>query len=118
MTAKSLRRGNTVGVAVTTMTLIMAQYSADAHDSWISSHRFRDPASNAWCCNEHDCSALDDGRVRQLAGDFMVDEKYHIDAKRVLPSYDGHYWACFEPGALHGHGPKRYVRCFFAPMEM
>ena len=118
MTLEGSRRTIVVGVALTAVALTMGQHLAHAHESWISSHRFRDPASNAWCCNEMDCSALDEQRVRAVAGDFIVDNKYRVAGRRVLPSYDGHYWACFEFGGLHGHGPKRSVRCFFAPMDM
>jgi hypothetical protein len=104
-------------VTATALALVVGQ-PAYAHHSWISSHRFRDPVSNEWCCNANDCSALEDERVREIAHEFIVDDRYIVASKRVLPSHDGRYWACFEPGGIHGHGPKRSIRCFFAPMEM
>jgi hypothetical protein len=106
-----------VGVAaVVALSLLGSMPLASAHDSWISRHQFRDPASNAWCCDEHDCGALGDGRVRETTEGYIVDNRFAVTSSRVLPSYDGHFWACFEPGGLHGHGPKRGIRCFFAPL--
>ena len=88
-----------------------------AHDNWISRHRFVDPRSGAWCCDEHDCSALTDFEVREIGGGFVVAGKYFVAHNRVLPSHDGSYWACFNAEGKGPHDRKRDVRCFFAPLS-
>ena len=90
---------------------------ASAHDSWISRYKLHDPNSGEWCCNENDCSALDETRIVETKEGYVVDRKFFVPSSRAIPSYDGQYWACFNPGGLHGHGPKRDVRCFFAPLN-
>ena len=88
-----------------------------AHDSWISRHEFYDPVSGAWCCDKHDCSALDDIEVRQVGGGFIIEGGHFIARQRVLPSSDDQYWACFNTGGKGPHQREKEVRCFFAPMN-
>ena len=88
-----------------------------AHGSWISRNQFYDPSSGAWCCDEHDCSALDEQTVRPIGDGFMIDGRYFIARQRVLPSSDGQYWACFNTGGKGPHAREKEVRCFFAPMN-
>jgi hypothetical protein len=92
------------------------QQVVPVHESWISRQQFYDPSSGARCCNEHDCSALEDVEVREISGGFLIERRYFVTRQRVLPSIDGRYWACFNTGG----GPHRMVkevRCFFAPMS-
>jgi hypothetical protein len=88
-----------------------------AHDSWISRHQFYDPTSGAWCCDEHDCSTLDDVAVRQMDGGFIIEGRHFVARHRVLPSSDGQYWACFNTGGKGPHQREKEIRCFFAPMN-
>lgn len=106
---------------VVTMIAVQALFQftqpARAHDSWISRQRFHDPNSGAWCCDEHDCSALEEIDVRDTGDGFMVAGKYFVARQRVLPSTDGSYWACFNSEGNGAHDRKPGVRCFFAPMS-
>jgi hypothetical protein len=88
-----------------------------AHDSWISRHQFYDPSSGAWCCDEHDCSVLDDVAVREIGDGFIIEGRHFIARHRVLPSGDGQYWACFNTGGKGLHEREKEVRCFFAPLN-
>ena len=114
----SLRRLRSRLVRVLFSVVLVLPTIASAHDSWISRQKLRDPNSGEWCCNENDCSALDEVRIVETKEGYVVDRRFFISKDRAIPSYDGRYWACFDPGGLHGHGPKRDVRCFFVPMNM
>ena len=114
----SLRQMRSRLLGVMFSAILVCPTAASGHDSWISRHKFRDPYSGAWCCNEHDCSPLDETRVVETKEGYVVDRKFFVPRGRAMPSYDSQYWACFNPGGLHGHGPKRDVRCFFVPMNM
>ena len=97
--------------------LFAATHVAFAHDSWISRHQFLDPKTGAQCCDEHDCSALEEREVKATEGGFLVRGKYFVDRMRVLSSADGSYWACFNSEGTGAHDRKMDVRCFFAPMN-
>ena len=104
-----------------TMPLVLAFFvstqAALAHDNWISRHHFYDPVSGAWCCDEHDCSALEDIEVREMGEGFMVGGQYFVARQHVLPSSDGQYWACFNSEGRGPHDREKGVRCFFAPIN-
>ena len=91
------------------------QQVVPVHESWISRQQFYDPSSGARCCNEHDCSALEDEEVREISGSFLIERRYFVTRQRVLPSSDGRYWVCYDTGG--GPHRPREVRCFFAPMS-
>jgi hypothetical protein len=101
----------------TALALFLFSQAVIAHDSWISRHQFYDPNSGAWCCDEHDCAALDEIEVRETGNGFIVADKYFVSRQRVLPSSDGNYWACFNSEGKGAHDRKEGVRCFFAPMS-
>ena len=88
-----------------------------AHDTWISRHQFVDPSSGAWCCDENDCSTLEEIDVRETPNGFIVAGEYFVSRQRLLPSHDGNYWACFNSEGQGAHDRKKGVRCFFAPMS-
>jgi hypothetical protein len=92
--------------------------AAVAHDSWMSREEFRDPASHEWCCDEHDCTVLDEADVRMTRKGFIVFGKYTVSQQRVLPSSDGHYWACMNGVPRSPHAKDPGVRCFFAPFDV
>ena len=91
---------------------------AIAHENWISRSQYVDPISGAWCCDEHDCSALEEMDVREIPAGFMVHETYFVARTRVLPSGDENYWACFNSEGTGAHDRAKGVRCFFAPMNV
>jgi hypothetical protein len=99
------------------LALFVSSPFVSAHDSWVSRYQFYDPDSGAWCCDEHDCSILDDVAVRQMDGGFIIDDRHFVARHRVLPSRDGQYWACFNTGGKGPHGREKEIRCFFAPMN-
>lgn len=104
-------------LAVALICLLPMAEAALPHDSWISRESYKDPHTNAWCCDERDCVALDNGVVSAGGtGGFIVDNKYYVPRARVLPSGDGRYWACFNEEGTGPHDRPRGVRCFFAPM--
>jgi hypothetical protein len=88
-----------------------------AHDHWISHYNFHDPNSGALCCDEHDCSALNENEVSEIPDGFLVSGIYFVARKRVLPSFDSHYWACFNSEGVGAHDRKKDVRCFFVPIS-
>jgi hypothetical protein len=97
--------------------VLAVPYVALAHDSWINRHQFLDPKTGALCCDEHDCSALEEREVRATDGGFVVRGKYFVARVRVLSSADGNYWACFNSEGTGAHDRKMDVRCFFAPLN-
>lgn len=99
------------------LALLATSQLVQAHDSWISRHQFYDPGSGAWCCDEHDCSALDNVEVREMGGGFIIEGRHFIARQRILPSSDGQYWACFNTGGKGPHEREKEIRCFFAPMN-
>jgi hypothetical protein len=110
-----------LGFLFVTMSGVLALFISSpfvlAHDSWISRNQFYDPISGAWCCDEHDCSTLDDVAVRQMDGGFIIEDRHFVARHRVLPSSDDQYWACFNTGGKGPHGREKEIRCFFAPMN-
>ena len=92
--------------------------AASAHDNWISRQRFHDPQSQSWCCDETDCRPVDDKDVEVSHDGFRLNSQYFISRKRVLPSSDTKYWACFNEAGRGPHAREKNVRCFFAPMNM
>src|SRR4051812_3099913 len=92
---------NTMRIASLSLALIAFPHIAMAHDNWISRNKFHDPQSGEWCCSEHDCTALDDVRIQHQADGYVIDRKYFVAHKRVLPSHDGRYWACYVQNEFH-----------------
>jgi len=105
-------------LAISFVGALLDPSQAFAHDHWISSERFRDPASGSWCCDENDCFPIDDKEVQATAGGFLIDRQHFVSRKRVLPSNDGLFWACFNGNAKGPHEKKEKIRCFFAPLNM
>jgi len=99
------------------LALFAVPHIAFAHDSWISRHQFMDPKTGALCCDERDCSALDESDVKETDEGFVVRGKYFVAHMRVLSSADGNYWACFNSEGKGAHDRKMDVRCFFALMN-
>lgn len=97
------------------LTVAMPSSLVLAHDSWISRDQYRDPASNAWCCDEHDCSAIDKSEVKVAGPGFLVRDVYWVERQRILPSGDGNYWACFNSEGKGPHDRPAGVRCLFVP---
>lgn len=99
------------------LTVILPSSVVLAHDSWISRYRYRDPATNAWCCDEHDCSAIDRSEVKVAGPGFLVRGIYWVERQRILPSGDGNYWACFNSEGTGPHDQPAGVRCLFVPFD-
>jgi hypothetical protein len=73
---------------------------AEAHDTWVSRKQFQDPASGAWCCDEHDCSPLDN-RDPMAAGSFIGVPT--AKGRRDGPSFLGQFSAT---GCDRAQGPS------------
>ena len=104
--------------AVVPLALIAFAQPSFAHDHWISRYNFHDPSSGAICCDEHDCSVLNENEVREIPAGFLVGGIYFVARKRALLSFDSHYWACFNGEGTGAHDRKKDVRCFFVPISI
>ena len=100
------------------LSVLASSGEAFAHDNWISRQRFKDPASRSWCCDENDCFPIGDEQVKATRGGFLIDGEHFVDRKRVLPSNDARFWACFNGKGKGPHEKDEKVRCFFAPLNM
>ena len=98
---------------------------AYAHDTeqWIADKELHDPVTKYFCCGPLDCSALEDGAVKEVEGGFQVHVKSNarmgdvvdemIPYQRAMPfSPDGHYHACISWDNETG---KPNIRCFIIP---
>jgi hypothetical protein len=102
---------------VVTLAPIALTQPSIAHDHWISRYNFHDPNSGAMCCDEHDCSVLNENEVHEIQDGFLISGIYFVARKRVLLSFDSHYWACFNSEGTGAHDRKKDVRCFFVPIN-
>jgi len=108
-----------------TIIVLMCAAQANAHDSWINAHQWRNPAGE-WCCGADDCGVVlqPDRAVTTVPGGYHVRGIVQIDGtssegetqqgvdaiipyNQRLPSPDGQYWYC--------RRDDNTPRCFFAP---
>jgi len=88
-----------------------------AHDSWISRDQYRSPSSGSWCCDEHDCSPIDDRQIMKTVNGFLVVGLYLVAYEHALPSGDDRYWVCFNKEGTGAHDRPKDVRCLFVPLN-
>lgn len=85
--------------------LFLFTFSSVAHEPYTSLKR---PGTQISCCNDDDCAKINEERVKEITGGYMIDNKHFVPHKEVIPSWDGDYHACFWPG-------PNDLRCFVAP---
>jgi len=86
-----------------------------AHDNWISRKQYRNPSSGAWCCDDHDCSPINDRDIQRTGHGFLIVGTYLVSYEHVLPSGDDRYWVCFNKEGTGPHDRAKDVRCLFVP---
>jgi hypothetical protein len=117
-----------LGYSLLVLTLSLFNFAARAHDTWISSGTYKNPAGE-WCCGAEDCGVVSPNAVKAVNGGYSLrgDVTYGVGVtgnaadgptrreninetvpySQSLPSPDGAYWRCKRPDGS--------PRCFFAP---
>jgi len=108
-------RGKLANCLALLLWLTVSAQFALAHDSWISRKQYRNPWSGAWCCDDHDCSPIDDRDIQRIGHGFLVVGTYLVSYDHVLPSGDDRYWVCFNKEGTGPHDRAKDVRCLFVP---
>jgi hypothetical protein len=117
-----------LGYSLFVLALSLVNFAALAHDTWISSGTYKNPAGE-WCCGAEDCGVVSPNAVKAINGGYSLrgDVTYGVGVtgnaadgptrqeninetvpySQSLPSPDGAYWRCKRPDGS--------PRCFFAP---
>jgi hypothetical protein len=72
------KRGKLANCLALLVWLTVSAQFALAHDTWISRKQYRNPWSGAWCCDDHDCSPIDDREIVRTGHGFLVVGTYLV----------------------------------------